>query len=423
VTSLASSNTSVDAGHDRDAHTARTLDRIAHLAALATGASIAQINVLAEDGQVPIAVHFDPTRAPRVERASDGTARTAVDLGVACFKPDLDDESFAVEDTRSYSSAEGARDDADDGVRAYAAARLRTPAGVVLGTVCVADFAPRLWTPSEREALAECAALAGEELASQMSYVSAARARVHAERARADAETASRARNDFMDTLSRELRSQLEQLGGYVELLETGMRESQSAIRQDELRRLQLGQRHLVGLVDEVLSYAALERGIAAFQLIAINVHDVLVEAEAAIAPHVRGKALFLSLGDTRRDLAVKADAGKVRQILASLLSNAVRFTGAGGRIDVAADATRTDVRIRIHDTGVGIPADKLDVIFEPFVQLSGDPDRAVNPHAGLGLAISRALARAQGGDLTAVSTVGAGSTFTLTLPRAKRSN
>jgi len=98
-----------------------------------------------------------------------------------------------------------------------------------------------------------------------------------------------------------------------------------------------------------------------------------------------------------------------------------VKFTGAGGRIDVTCDATRTEVRIRVRDTGIGIPADKLDVIFEPFVQVRADLTRTVEG-AGLGLAISRALARGQGGDLAVESVVGSGSTFTLTLPRAKKS-
>ena len=390
MTSLVPSRSFVDTSEQDDLHaqpvrpapTARALDRIAHLAALATGATIAQINLLTEDRRIPVAVHIDPTRTP----SADITAL----------------------------------DESDERVRAFAAARLRTPAGVVLGTVCVANFEPRLWTPAEREALAECAALAGEELASQMSVVTAERSRADAERAHADAETASRAQSEFLDALSRELRGQLDALGTYVELLENGVRESQPTARQDELRRLQLGQRHLLTLVDDVLNYSSLEHGTVSFTLDQIVVRDALVEAEALVAPQVRAKALFLSLGNCREDLAVTADVEKLREILAKLLSNAVRFTGPGGRIDVTCDASRSDVRIRIHDSGVGIPPDKLSVIFEPFVQLRADPDHAV-AHAGLGLAISRALARSLGGDVTAESAVGAGSIFTLTLPRAKR--
>ena len=392
----------------------RTLDRIAHLAALATGASIAQINVLAEDRHIPVAVHFDPARAASIELPIDVDSRTGVDLGVAYFKPELgSDESFAVEDTRAHPVG----DDAADPVRAYAAARLKTPAGVVLGTVCVADFEPRLWTPSEREALAECAALASEELAARMSSGST---RFDADRAQADAETASRAKSDFLAVLSQELRGQLDALGGYVDQLERGIRESKATTHQDELRRLQLGQRHLLALVHDVLNFSSLEHGSSSLNIENVCVRKVLAEAEAVVAPQVRAKALFLSLGDGREDLAVSADVEKLREILTNLLLNAVRFTGAGGRVDVTYDTTRTDVRIRIRDTGIGIPADKLDVIFEPFVQLRADRDRTA-AHAGLGLAISRALARSQGGDLTAESTVGAGSTFTLTLPRALR--
>ena len=110
-----------------------------------------------------------------------------------------------------------------------------------------------------------------------------------------------------------------------------------------------------------------------------------------------------------------------MREILTALLSNAVKFTDAGGRIDVTCDATPDTVRIRVRDTGVGIAPEKLEMIFEPFVQVRDDLTRMVEG-AGLGLAISRALARGQGGDITVESTVGVGSTFTLTLPRATKS-
>jgi signal transduction histidine kinase len=295
-----------------------------------------------------------------------------------------------------------------------------TPSGAVLGTVCVIDFAPREWLPTELAALVECAALAGEELASHVSHVAAERSRAVAERAQSDAEAASRAKSEFLAVMSQELRTPLNAIGGYAELLEMGVRGPISAQQREDLRRIQLSQRHLLLLINEVLNYTSLEQGTTRFNLTTVGVRDALIEAEGVIAPQVRAKVLFLSLGDVRRDLTVTADVEKVREILTNLLSNAVKFTGAGGRIDVTCDATRTEVRIRVRDTGIGIPVDKLDVIFEPFVQVRTDLTRTVEG-AGLGLAISRALARGQGGDLTAESVVGSGSAFTLTLPRAKK--
>ncbi|HEY4303751.1 MAG TPA: ATP-binding protein [Gemmatimonadaceae bacterium] len=397
---------------NRDAP-ARTLDRIAHLAALATHASVAQINLVSEDRRVPVAVHVDESR---IIGSTTGALWQSAIAGT-----DLDtDESIAIEDTQAHPLT---RDtiDSDDRVRSYAATRLKTPAGVVLGTVCVIDYEPRTWSPADRAALVECAALAGEELASHLSIVSAERSRVEAERVHTDAEAASRAKSEFLAALSRELREQLDTLGGYAALLEQELRGTVPTERREELRRVQLGQHYLTSLIDEVLNYTSLEQGATDFTLTDVGVRDALVEAEAVVAPQVRAKVIILGLGDVRGDIAVVADGTRLREILTNLLSNAVKFTSPGGRIDVTCDVTRTDVRIRVHDTGIGIPADKFDVIFEPFVQLRADVRRTVEA-AGLGLAISRALARGQGGALTVESIVGSGSTFTLTLPRAKKS-
>ena len=115
----------------------------------------------------------------------------------------------------------------------------------------------------------------------------------------------------------------------------------------------------------------------------------------------------------------MSADAEKAQQILLNLLSNAIKFTNAGGRIRVNCEADETMVRIRVHDTGIGIPVDKLETIFEPFVQLHRDLT-TTHEGTGLGLAISRDLARAMGGDLTVDSVSGEGAVFMLRLPRAR---
>ena len=114
----------------------------------------------------------------------------------------------------------------------------------------------------------------------------------------------------------------------------------------------------------------------------------------------------------------MRADPEKLRQVLVNLLSNAVKFTDRGGRIEMACEATADHVALRVRDTGMGIPADKLEAVFEPFVQVD---QRLTRPYegTGLGLAISRDLARGMGGDIVAESRPGVGSTFTLSLPRA----
>jgi PAS domain S-box-containing protein len=239
-----------------------------------------------------------------------------------------------------------------------------------------------------------------------------------AQRARTDAEDANRAKSQFLAVMSHELRTPLNAIGGYAELLEMGIRGPVTQQQLDDLRRIQHSQRHLLGLINEVLNYAKLETGTVHFDIGEVPVRGALVSAESLVAPQARAKGLTLSVADCPADLAVRADAEKLRQILVNLLSNAVKFTDSGGRVDVRFEPRGGSLAVEVADTGIGIPADKLEAIFDPFVQVRSDLTR---PHegTGLGLAISRDLARGMAGDLTARSAPGEGSVFTLTLPAA----
>ena len=243
------------------------------------------------------------------------------------------------------------------------------------------------------------------------------RARAEAEAARAEAEAANRAKAEFLAVMSHELRTPLNAIAGYTELIELGIRGPVTAQQHEDLQRIQRSQRHLQGLINEVLNYAKLETGTVHYQVTEILVRDALVAAEALIEPQARAKGITLAAVDCPEAIAVRADIEKLQQIFINLLSNAVKFTNAGGRIRMSCVAEGAIAVVRIRDTGIGIPADKLEAIFDPFVQVLANLTR---PHdgAGLGLAISRDLARGMAGDLTAESTPGVGSTFTLTLPR-----
>jgi PAS domain S-box-containing protein len=244
------------------------------------------------------------------------------------------------------------------------------------------------------------------------------RARAEAESARAEAEAANRGKSEFLAVMSHELRTPLNAIGGYAELVEMGIRGPVTQQQREDLRRIQHSQRHLLGLINEVLNYAKIETGSVNYDLADVPVHEAVAAAESLVAPQARAKGLALVVGDGAPSLAARADAEKLRQILVNLLSNAVKFTDSGGRVDIS--CVREDGRVRVHvrDTGIGIPPEKLDAIFDPFVQVRADLTR---PHegTGLGLAISRDLARGMGGELTASSTPGEGSTFTLSLPAA----
>ncbi|HYW12379.1 MAG TPA: ATP-binding protein [Longimicrobium sp.] len=243
-------------------------------------------------------------------------------------------------------------------------------------------------------------------------------ARREAERARDEAEAANRAKSEFLAVMSHELRTPLNAIGGYAELMEMGIRGPVTRAQLEDLRRIQLSQRHLLGLINEVLNYAKLETGTVVFDVTDVPVQEALSATELLVMPQARSKGLTLTVRAVPPGLAVRADSEKLRQVLVNLASNAVKFTPAGGRIEISCTGADGRVRIQIRDTGMGIPLDKLDSIFDPFVQVRSDLSR---PHegTGLGLAISRDLALRMAGDVTVESSPGVGSTFTLTLPMA----
>ena len=247
-------------------------------------------------------------------------------------------------------------------------------------------------------------------------------ARAEAEAARGEAEAASRAKSEFLAVMSHELRTPLNAIGGYTELMELGIRGPITPQQREDLARIQKSQRHLLSLINEVLNYARLESGAVSFDLAPVHVHEAVLAAEMLVTPQLRAKGLRFSSTGCDRSLRVLADREKLQQILLNLFSNAIKFTtvrdGWPGLVEVQCAESGGMVQIEVRDTGSGIPEDKLAAVFEPFVQVD---TRLVRPHggAGLGLAISRDLARGMGGDLTVTSTMDSGSVFTITLPRA----
>ena len=240
-----------------------------------------------------------------------------------------------------------------------------------------------------------------------------------AEQARRAAEEANRAKSAFLAAMSHELRTPLNAIGGYVELIDMGLRGPVTEQQHEDLARIQRSQEHLLGLINDVLSFVRLDTGHVRYHIDRVPVGATLQRVEELVLPQLRAKQLQYARVPCDSSLTLRADDEKVRQILVNLLTNAIKFTEAGGCITVscAAEGSGERVAIRVRDSGSGIPRDRLEQIFEPFVQLGRQLNHPTDG-VGLGLAISRDLARRMEGDVTADSEPGRGSTFTLTLPR-----
>ena len=236
------------------------------------------------------------------------------------------------------------------------------------------------------------------------------------EAARAQAEAANRTKGEFLAVMSHELRTPLNAIGGYVELIEMELRGPITDEQRADLHRIQQSQRHLLGLINQVLNYTRVDSGTVRYEITDVPVAEALAAAEALIVPQLRTNALSLTLGSCGDGICVRADRDKLQQILLNLFTNAIKFTRPGGELRIDCTAENGMVAISVADTGIGIAADKLMSVFEPFVQVDAKLTRA-NEGVGLGLSISRELARGMDGDLTVESEVGVGSTFTLVLP------
>jgi len=242
-------------------------------------------------------------------------------------------------------------------------------------------------------------------------------ARRTTDRARASAEEANLAKSQFLRTVSHELRTPLNAIAGYADLVTMGLRGPVTDEQRSDLERIKRASQHLLGLINDILSFAKLEAGQVELDVGDVSVPATVAEVEGLLAPQLAAKGLQYMAGSCATDLVARADPERLRQILLNLLGNAAKFTPEGGQIAIECAEQDHEVAIRVRDTGIGIPPEALERIFDPFVQVGRDL-RAPSDGVGLGLAISRDLARRMGGDLTVESRVGEGSTFTLLLPQ-----
>jgi PAS domain S-box-containing protein len=236
--------------------------------------------------------------------------------------------------------------------------------------------------------------------------------------ARRALEMANNAKSQFLATMSHELRTPLNAIGGYADLMLAGIRGPINPEQRRDLERINRSQRHLLSVINDILNFAKVESGRLKLRLADISMNEALGELESLVGPILLEKKITYEYRCCDPSYRAHADPERLQQILLNLLSNAAKFTQPGGKIVVECGATHKWMRVKVMDTGVGIPADKVQTIFEPFVQLERGLSMDMSG-TGLGLAISRDLARFMGGDLTVKSVVGEGSTFILTMPRA----
>jgi len=245
-------------------------------------------------------------------------------------------------------------------------------------------------------------------------------ARQAAESARREAEVANRAKADFLASMSHELRTPLNAIGGYVELVAMGIHGPVTEAQREALGRVKASQQHLLTLINDVLAFAKIEAGHIELDLRPHSAADLLASVEPLVSPLAEARGITLSTDACDPSLRLVGDVERTRQVLLNLVGNAIKFTQADGRVRLSCERRGPWVEIRVSDNGPGIAPEKQESIFDPFVQVER---RFSNPRegVGLGLAISRDLARAMGGELSVASVPGEGSTFTLRLALAEQ--
>jgi PAS domain S-box-containing protein len=235
----------------------------------------------------------------------------------------------------------------------------------------------------------------------------------------AESEAANRAKTGFLAAMSHELRTPLNAIGGYAQLMQEGIAGPVSEQQQEYLSRIRSSQLHLLGIVNDLLNYGRIDAGEVHYDLTPLSLHEAVARVITMVAPQAERKRLRLEQRPDDLDVFAMADQLKTEQIVLNLVSNAVKFTPEEGTVWVGCALRDGSATIDVRDTGPGVPEDMQDVIFDPFVQL-GRTLTSTQEGAGLGLAISRDLARAMNGDVTVQSTPGSGATFTLRLPPAR---
>lgn len=383
-------------------------DRIARLASSLLGTPIATVTLIDSDRQFyKSALGLpEPVKSDRETPLDLSFCRHTVALGTP----------LVIADTRVDERVNMMPSVREHGILAYAGVPLILDESAI-GTLCVMDITPRQWTDEQVGVLRDLGAMVMTEIELRTTVSDLDVAVAAAEAARKEAERANRAKSEFVAMMSHDLRTPLNAIGGYRQLLELGVHGPVNEGQLQALSRIKRAQDHLSYLISEVMDFARLESGSVSLDLSEVSVESVLKRLEELIRPQLDEKQLTYVLAGGSSSTRMLADSEKVVRILTNLLTNAIKFTEPGGTITLGWVPRDEFVDITVTDSGIGIPADKIESVFEPFVQVPGQ--KKMNPQGvGLGLAIGRKLARLMGGDLTASAAPLKGTTFSMTMPR-----
>jgi PAS domain S-box-containing protein len=279
--------------------------------------------------------------------------------------------------------------------------------GSVLGRLRLGHEQPGAFTEQHAQVAAGIASWAALALDNARLFVAESRAR-------SEAESADRAKSEFLATMSHELRTPLNVMIGYADLLMAGVPEQISPAALQKVERIAFSAQHLLELIEEILTFSRLEAGSERIRIRDLDLPELLADVRSRIEPLALERGVRFQCGSAPAGL-FRSDPRNIRRILLNLLDNAVKFT-EGGVVSLRVEARDQALFFRVEDSGRGIAPEHLERVFEPFWQVDGGPTRT-NGGTGLGLSVARRLARLLGGDVTLESDVGRGSVFTLIVP------
>jgi signal transduction histidine kinase len=347
----------------------------------------------------------------RFARADDWTAAFAAKLAALTAKTRARANALVASDRRSYTHARELL--VGDGAGSFLLA-------LALGLLVSGSFLAPLRKTQARLAAIAAGDLSGRVDVPNRDEIGALAADVNRmsdelQRVYRELELASERKSEYVTTMSHELRTPLNAIIGFSEVLHEQMFGDLNERQLDYVGEVLEAGRHLLSLINDLLDLAKIEGGRMELDLTRVAVPAVLESAIALHAERAARAGIALHLTSEPAEIVVTADERRLRQVVFNLISNAVKFTPAGGRVEVSARVDDGGVEIAVADTGLGIPPDDLDSIFDEFEQ--GRNGKMVEG-TGLGLPLARRLVEVHGGRLWVDSEVGRGSTFRFTLPR-----